>query len=194
MHIQSVVTQSHVGRRREFIFSGKRRGEKVERKKRKIVRMETSSSSSYIVLGGISPRLKLRNSSPFLFFFFFLPVRNPLNEIIPICVQRVTIVGKGSPPVYIRSGLVPSIISFDLNRVSSDGQPAQFKLLPRHFHAEHIPFAHRKWGSSSPYIVPSYSHLLWSFFFPFGKIEWYPPPPLRWPSSHQMRLYELLKK
>ena len=34
MHIQSVVTQSHVGRRREFIFSGKRRrGEKVKNKK-----------------------------------------------------------------------------------------------------------------------------------------------------------------
>jgi hypothetical protein len=31
-------------------------------------------------------------------------------------------------------------------------------------------------------------------FFPFGKIEWYPPPPSQWPSSHQMRLYELLKK
>jgi hypothetical protein len=47
MHIQSVVTQSHVGRRREFIFSGKRRrGEKVKNKKEeKIVRMEQAAAT-----------------------------------------------------------------------------------------------------------------------------------------------------
>lgn len=58
MHIQSVVTQSHVGRRREFIFSGKRRrGEKVKNKKERREDCKNGTSSSYIVPEGLHVRV-----------------------------------------------------------------------------------------------------------------------------------------
>ena len=135
MHIQSVVTQSHVGRRREFIFSGKRRGGK-----RKIGRMEAAAA---------------RDSRESAFVSSCVTPRNPPNEIIPMCVQRAW--GRVQPQ---RTRFFDNLIWFESCQQWRPTRSSSYYPV-----IEPIPFAVRKWSSSSTHRPQLFSFLFPSFFF-----------------------------